>query len=699
MNNRTLWAILSLGLACWLAIALWPAPEPARYAAEGLEFSASVGEVRMLWDCAEVRWQVAEADALRLNGEPVDLRGESRACPTQFYGTQFNPSRYAAVWEVERAGQVQRVELVEIRFIRPILWLLTLAGLGLVGLALWGWRGVWWRWLMDSQALSPERGVRLAAWGASAWAVLAALGALSAAPQEGAALLLAGLASLSAVGFSLPQAGRLWASMLGARWGAFVWLAWYLLTVPLIDRLALAGLTWTASALQSWQAGLTLWLMAVWVASYLGRTLNWTPERRRHWLSVMAVGVLAGLVFGQWTFSFIRPIRPETITVVPPNPTYLTYRTVDQNPDGANYYMPQAQDFPYGLREDSYVLHRVLIYLWVSQACQILDIPYVGYADGALGCSSIDQTLFGYWTVYFNLYLAVCLIVYELVRRFFPGRVALWAAILTALSPLNVWFVSIPSTDYADLVVTMTSLWLIYRLCSAPERVHPWPRLVAYGLLFGLMLVMKLFAIYFIFGGMMALAFRRTWAFGVAALVAAGVWFGYQVLIESFGVPYTVVESQGWESFVWIRTTFRSMIPYEQAATLVRAFGHTASQAALLFGLLFLMAVWVMSLNEKYPRLLMGLAWAVILAGTLWRWGFLYTYTTHAAGLIPFFYSAVGLGLWQFQDWLLARYGRLGRVLGWGVGLAIIGHMLFQWVAWDTRHFIYCFLWDCAARY
>jgi hypothetical protein len=515
------------------------------------------------------------------------------------------------------------------------------------------------------------------------------LGALASATQEAS--------GLPAVLFSLAALGGIWAALQPssqARWRAFLRPRWMLIapfgvfvfkSAAFNFEFASQSLPLLLSVAEASVALFSLWLMLGWLFVYFSATFEANRIRQAHWFSLLMIAFFISLIALLWA-NYRSPQWQWWQGELPT--TYLMYRTGDQNPD-VLLYVPYTQDYPAALRENPLV-QRPTLHVLTSQVCLALDVIAGTSVDGVRGCSHPDLAVLAHLVVNAALLGGGLLLIYELVRHYsgLAPRIAFYAACLTALSPFQVWFLSIPSTDYADFMISIWGLWLLHRLYSneTPFRAQS-ATLIGLGLAFGLLLLIKLNLIVLFFGlFLLPLRPRGRVVFALVVIPLAVYWLNGQ-LLQVYGIAPNITELQNWRTVNWLfDELFYYGAPYPILRTLTEWLGFTADKVALLFGFLLPFAVWVMITDERYPRSVFALAWGMFLVMVLFLWVFQYPYINLVIGLFPWVYGAVALGV----DGIAQRLRASGRSRGliWACYAIPILHVLFQWSAWSLRHFL-----------
>jgi len=642
------------------------------------------------WECTQARWQVSGALAAYINGAETTLEGEMEVCPGWYEGMRFNPSAFAARLTIS-TGSFQTLNLGWVRAYDPLVWggvLLALLSLGgLLALPSVAMRRRLAHWLGEARFIGLMSAALLLLNVGGLLALLSVLGQENS-PQAwltGAALL----------GLSLALARPTLRAWIGrhmrSRWGLMGSFAWAIAFVFLLDgpiSRAETPLLW--SQVRTWQATIYLWSLLYWWVQWSRQAFDFSQvARTQAWLGLSLAALAMGL--GSLVFNFVRPIYPDSLIYAASYPSDFILRGADQNPDTITYLL-YAQEFPYGLRQQPRVLHRTVAYVFTSQVCLVVDSLFgQGYVDSASVCGPEEAVALGYYLMNILMLMLSALLLYEMFVFYgLSSSHAAYAALLFILNPINIWFISTASTDYADVFISLIGLYIIHRLLACRQvRTSD----VAYwGLVMGLMLVLKLFAVHYLLMFALGMLSGRLRSALLVIVTAFGILILYRLAIEGFGIPYEVLEAApGWRSFTWLWTEWRVMTTYDQTRLLAVYFGRTMSMALMLYGVLFIPGILGLSLAEeaRYRRW-SGVLWLALLSAFLWMFGFVYSYVTHPVIALPFIYGGCVLLLLQGDSWLslrLAGKSLVGvRLLLW---LAPPLLTVAQWFTWYARHAMY----------
>jgi hypothetical protein len=549
------------------------------------------------------------------------------------------------------------------------------------------------------------RGVRLMAAIFALLNALFALVVLTTLPAEGLfpgmiwaalAVILAGL-SFNA---RIQQRVHEW---MGTTFAVFAPVVWYIALMFLVgggNALLPRPLLW--SAVQTWGATIFFWLGAYWLARYAARTVTLDEQRTRDWRLLVVVAtimcVVSMFVPGIFVNSVVIPSGYDerwaliTRDMPPDEPTnlvqYITYFNTD-----VPEFINNSNQFPIGwVGADFKMWHRPTFYMVTSQVCRLLDIPFSGYASGSPTCEGIFAGMVAFWVVNLGIAFFSAIIVYELVRAYYDHpRVARMAGLLTVVTGFTLYFFPIISTDYVELFIALASLWMIHRLFLTPQVSTQ--RIIAYGLMFGILLLLKLNAIYLLFGLVLVVGTRRWRLIPVFTLIPLLVYGLYRVVVEMVGIPFVVLEATSeWPTVNWITTTFLfEMSLFEKTRSITYWTGMVFDKVFFMFGVLLIAGVLVMVLDTRYPRKLVAAAWLLFFCMAAFALVFRFTYVQHTIALIPFIYGAVALG----ADGIAEQVGKgerrnrlWARMLVALILLMPLLHNLVQIFAWGAKDWI-----------
>jgi hypothetical protein len=491
-------------------------------------------------------------------------------------------------------------------------------------------------------------------------------------------LLLAGAGTIVSL---IPRSHRFLAHFIQLRWVILLPFVWFMIMIYVLDwiQLDLAP----HSAIRTWYVTLFFWLITFWLISYAMRSFTFDRPRRFAWASI------AGLFVAVALFSLTAPPLVDNYdrTVerdVPPS--NLLYHYAQFNSDSINYVY-SAQNFPTNWRY-TWIIHRPTFIAMASQVCLLIDIPLHGYAAPTDGCSSDTTVVPAMWLVNFGMGLISLLILYELVRIFLDNAYVAWlAAMFATLSPFHLWTLAVPSTDYAEIFIFHLTLWLIYRLFSEPN--DSFTRIFTFGFILGLLLLIKFNVILYFFALTLIVVFRRIRFLLVWTVLPFTVFVAYTQLISTWDIPYKTVETQGrWSTMRWIFLEFIYFSPQRMWRTLAEWGGYTAYQVILLFGVLFVIAVFALSFDRKASRTVVPLGWLMFFSSAAFAFIARISYTGHILQLMPVIYGGAALGIWQLQTALEQRYPKrlwLARTAGLVLIAAVILHILLQWFVFGTH--------------
>jgi 4-amino-4-deoxy-L-arabinose transferase-like glycosyltransferase len=274
------------------------------------------------------------------------------------------------------------------------------------------------------------------------------------------------------------------------------------------------------------------------------------------------------------------------------------------------------------------------------------------------------------------------LIIYELVHIFLGnGYVAWLAAVFAALSPFHLWTLAVPSTDYSEIFILHLTLWIAYRLFS--ESGYSASRIITCGLILGILLLMKMDMLLYFFALALIVILRRWWLIPVWTALPFGLSFLYTQFISKWGIAYSVVEMDGrWSSGKWLWLEFIHFTPQEMWHTLADWGGYTGYQVIVLFGVLFVVAVFALSFEDKASRTVIPLGWLMFFSSAAFAFIARISYTSHVLELMPVVYGGAGLGIFQIQTWLEQQYPNrlwIARTAGLVLIAVAVLHLLLQW--------------------
>jgi hypothetical protein len=492
---------------------------------------------------------------------------------------------------------------------------------------------------------------------------------------------------------------------LGRLWMAFAPFVWFVLLSSIViwgsPRLPAPRL-W--SAVVTWTATIFFWWIAYWALAYFRRTFVLDAERRRDWRLLLLVTTL------MCAFSLLIPYVTVTRVVIPNNYRIdrwnLVLERLSRSPqapefiDYVAYFNSDAYDFIYNSNtfltgwpgNTGIDLQRPTYFIFSSQVCRLISLPYDGYASATtIPCTDQNRGMVSFWVVNLGMACVSILGIYELVRAYLGSAgIARNAALLAVMSGFTLYFFAIAATDYAELFIAIASLWLLHRLFSAPSS---WRRVAAYGAAFGLLLLLKLNAIYLIFGSLLALLLWRPRLLVAFSLMPALVYGSYRLLMGALNVPYVVTEAGSqWDTIHWLLEKFPDLGWYDKARALTLFSAQVLDKTAFLFGVLLFVGVFVMILNPRFPRRVTAAGWLLFISVCAWMPIFVYTYVQHVVGLMPFMYGAVALGAEDAAARARRRFtnpdGAPARLLA---GLILLAPLLInvaQWVVWGAKDWI-----------
>lgn len=552
--------------------------------------------------------------------------------------------------------------------------------------------------------MAEGRGVRMMA------ALLALLNAIFAfvvfttVPAEGVfPNAIVGLLGMGLVGISFQRTIRqnLYQWM-GTTFAVFAPVVWYIALMFVIgigDALIPRPLLW--SAVQTWGATIFFWLGAYWLGRYIARTVTLDARRLRDWRTLMVVALVMCVAS-----MFVPTIFVNTVVVhsgyderwalitremEPGEPTNFMQHITYFNTDGPRF-ITVSGEFPFGWRDPDYkTWQRATFFMVSSQLCRVLSIPFDGYASGSLNCDVVLTGALSFWLINLGVAFFSAIMVYELVRAYdLSPRAARMAGLLTVVTGLTLYFFPIISTDYVELFLALASMWMIHRLFLTPNVETR--RIITYGLMFGIFLLLKLNAIYVLFGLVLAIGTRR-WrllpAFTVLPLVVYGA---YRVVLEMVGIPFVVLEATSdWPTVNWITSTFLfELTPFQKMREITTMTGMVFDKVFFMFGVLLIVGVLVMVLDTRYPRKLVAAAWLLFFCMAAFAMVFRYSYVQHTTALIPFIYGAVMMGAEQFSKQVRATTGdsRKGRFLAGAIWYAPLIHNVVLFFAWSAKDWI-----------
>jgi len=694
---RAAWTLrLVLILSLGVAIYRWISPP---YTADQLQvqqadvqiyLEVERGILNFPWECTHARWQVAGALAVYMNGEETSLEGETKVCPGWYEGMRFNPTAFAARLTIS-TGKFQTLSLAWVRAYDPLVWgdgLLALLSLGgLLALPPIAAHQRLAHVLIEARFIGlMSSGLLLL----NGWGLLALLSVLGQENSPQAWLTGAALLGLS-LALARPALRARIGHAMRSRWcliGSFAWVIAFVLMLDGPINHAETPLLW--SHVRTWQATVYLWSLLYWWVQWSRQAFDFSQvARAQAWLGLSLAAIAMGL--GSLVFNFVRPIYTDSLIYAATPRSDLIIRGADQNPDTIIYLL-YAQKFPYDLREQSRVLHRTVAYVFTSQVCLVMDSVFGrGYIDNASTCGPEEAVALGYYLMNTLMLLISTLLLYEMLVFYgLRSAHAAYAALLFILNPINIWFISTASTDYTDVFISLIGLYVIHRLLSC-RQVRPSDA-VYWGLVMGLMLILKLFAVHYLLMFALGLLCGRLRSALLVIILSFGVLILYRLAIESFGIPYEILEAvPGWRSFTWLWTEWRLMTAYDQTRLLAVYFGRTMSMALMLYGVLFIPGILGLSLvEEAHHRHWSWILWLAMLSAFLWMFGFVYSYVTHPIIALPFIYGGCTLLLLQGEAWLALRLAghRLSavRLFMWAAPLVLT---VAQWFTWYARHAMY----------
>ncbi len=504
----------------------------------------------------------------------------------------------------------------------------------------------------------------------------------------------------AALGFYAPALERVH-HLMEHRWMAFTPIGWFLLVSVVVlvgSKASDAPYVW--SAVLTWSATIFFWLCAYWGARYAGRTFRMDTQRKRDWRLLIFVTTLI------CAFALLMPYITVTRIVIPHN-SHTTYwdgiieRSSNQpnfldyvayfNPD-AYAFLNDSSSFLVGWSGNPHVtLHRPTYYMFSSQACRLLSVPFEGYASGKLTCEDRNRGMVSFWVVNLGMAYFSILVIYELVRHTLDSaRIGRTAALLAVLSGFTLYFFAMVATDYAELFIAIASLWMLHRLYS--EKRNSWRQIAAYGVVFGLLLLLKLNAIYLIFGVLLALITLRPRLLPIFTIIPALVYAAYRLLMGLLNVPFGIAEAGSeWKTINWL---FNEWLPqygwFDKARSLTILSGQVFDKTAFLFGLLLFVGVLVMIMNPRYPRRIMAASWLLFISICAWMPLFFYSYVQHTLGLMPFMYGAVALGAEEAAARVSQRIAnlKLARLVTGLILLLPLLHNVILWITWGPKDWI-----------
>jgi hypothetical protein len=514
-------------------------------------------------------------------------------------------------------------------------------------------------------------------------------------PETGlGALLFLGVLALLSVAVTRPAVQARLADWLANRWLLVASFGWVIFTTIVLDKFVSQPATphlW--SIIRTWQATVYLWGLAFWWLAYTRRTATAVPLRKKHWnwLILACIGVsvasLALMVGRPRNLDMLSRIYSRAAYPITP----LIEVMSDQNSDAADFYVPHTRDFPFDLRLVTPVLHRPTAYVVTSQICLVLDIGVMGYADPGTKCSTEDIAALSYFVMNTLMFIVSTLIFYELVAYYLDHRgISLYASFLFVVCPLQVWFLTIASTDYGDTLIIFFGLWVLHQIYSL-NRIRLIDS-VYFGILMGILLLLKLLALHFILAVLLVLIAGRLRQITIMIATAFVVFAFYRVLIESFGVPFVVIEAQGWNVFAWVGNVFLAATPYEQMRYLAIWFARTFGQSVMMFGAL-LVGIPALTMLPDIPKKVIGLFWLSLISSVMWSFAFSFSYTIHVVGLAPFVYGGVALLVFTLRT-PFAKYPRYAKLLFYAALMLPLLHNILLWGTWTFRHDMYYNFWQ-----
>ena len=488
---------------------------------------------------------------------------------------------------------------------------------------------------------------------------------------------------------------------MGTTFAVFAPVLWYIALMFLVgggNALLPRPLMW--SAVQTWGTTLFFWLGAYWLGRYIARTVTLDEQRLRDWRLLVVVALMMCIAS-----MFVPSIFVNTVVVhsgyderwalitrgmSPDEPTNLMQHITYFNTDVPEF-IRNSNQFPIGwVGADFKMWHRPTFYMVSSQVCRLIDMPFSGYASGSLTCNGVFAGAISFWLVNLGIAFFSAIMVYELVRAYHDSpRAARLAGLLTVVTGFTLYFFPIISTDYVELFMALASMWMIHRLFQTPQV--DTKRIIAYGIIFGLLLLLKLNAIYVLFGLVLAVGTRRWRLIPVFTLIPLLVYGVYRVGVELVGIPFVVLEATSdWPTVNWITTTFLfDMSLFEKTRAINSWTGMMFDKVFFMFGVLLIAGVLVLVLDTRYPRKLVAAAWLLFFCMAAFALVFRYTYVQHTLALIPFIYGAVAMGAEQLSEQVRAgNDGIRGRFLAGFIWLLPLIHNLVQIFAWGAKDWI-----------
>jgi hypothetical protein len=480
---------------------------------------------------------------------------------------------------------------------------------------------------------------------------------------------------------TFPRTHRFLAHVIQLRWMILLPVVWFIVTTSILLDVRLELVP--RSAIRAWAVTLFFWLIIFWLISYVLRSFTFDRQRRFAWASIAGLFLIVSLI--ALTVPLLSQVQDATV-MQNIKPSNLLYYYGQFTPDSVEY-VRSSQNFPVNWRY-MVVIHRPTFMMMTFQTCLLLDIPLYGYAAPYGGCSSDGTVIAAFWLTNFAVGLLSLLILYELVRIFSENAYVAWlAAMFAALSPFHIWTLAVPTTDYVEIFILHLSLWLTYRLFS--ERTISVTRIITYGLVFGLLLLIKLDVILYFFAMALIVVFRRWWLLPIWTVLPFGLNFLYTQFIPKWGVPYSTIELQGrWSPIRWIWLEYIYFTPEKMWRTLAEWGGYTAFQVIVAFGLLLVIAVFVLSLDQKTSRTIVPLGWLMYFSSAAFAFVARLSYTGHILELMPVIYGGVALGIWHAKIWLERYYAErplLIRVVCLLLIALVVLHLLLQWFTFSTH--------------
>lgn len=484
----------------------------------------------------------------------------------------------------------------------------------------------------------------------------------------------------------LPRIHRFFTLLMQFRWMVFSPIVWFIATITIQQSVPLTLGNYVA--VQSWQTSIFFLLALHWLLEYVQRSFVFDPVRRFAWLSIL--GLFSIVMVISLT---VPPLTTETLEssiVGRVRPHEIWYYYSSLAPDSIDY-VKYTQAFPDSWRHMFPIIHRPTFFMLTSQVCHLVDVPLYGYTAPYRGCSNYDTAVVAIWITNFFLGLCSLLIIYELLLNFTgDARVSWLATMFAVISPFHIWTLALPSTDYVEFFIACLSLWLTYNLFR--DRNIPPNKIVTYGLMFGLLLLIKMNATIYIFAVVMILFTRRWRLVWVWTVFPFGLLFIYTQLIPLWGIPYMTLETLGqWSTVRWLWLEWIYMTPQVMWRNAIIWFSHTAYQMAMLYGFLLLIAIFSSFHKSTQSRYWVIMAWLLFLSSALFAFVARVSYTSHVLLLMPVVYGMVALGIRQLQDYIHEKQIRWASLLSILIIAVPILLILVQWLAFgphSSRSFV-----------